>query len=266
MEANLRARLATAAAGIPLLVVLVGWAGREVFAGFLLLVALRALWEYFGVVFPESRKHRLLGTLFGGLLSASVIWGPGRAGAPAGWLMLLFAVYLFLGGPLKERLAGLAWTLLGTLYIGLLVPQWIFLFERDQGRRWVFFVLFVIMSGDTLAYFIGGRFGRVKLVPELSPGKTVEGALAYVAGGVAAGALGAPFLAPQIGWLEAVGLAGLLGLVGQLGDLFESWIKRAFAIKDAGTFLPGHGGVLDRIDSLVFAAAFTVLYLDAFHR
>jgi phosphatidate cytidylyltransferase len=129
----------------------------------------------------------------------------------------------------------------------------------------VFFVLLVIMMGDTAAYLVGNYFGKRKLVPEISPGKTVEGMLGYVTGSVLGGCLGASFLVTELGAIEVVAVSGILSLLGQIGDLFESSIKRVFAVKDSGTLLPGHGGVLDRLDSLIFPAVFATSYLKVFH-
>jgi phosphatidate cytidylyltransferase len=176
-----------------------------------------------------------------------------------------FSVYLCVRGELKERFMRLAFILLGGFYLGYLLPHWILLFRMAQGRYWVAFVLIVIVSGDTLAYFVGSRFGRTKLAPQISPGKTVEGSLGYMGGSAAAGLVAGNFLLPLLSRGEIVALSLALGILGQLGDLFESWIKRAFAVKDSGHLLPGHGGILDRLDSLIFPAAFTSAYLRIFH-
>ena len=130
----------------------------------------------------------------------------------------------------------------------------------------MFWVLAVIMSGDTMAYFIGRRFGARKLAPEISPGKTVAGIWGYVIGALIAGWLAALALFASIDWVEISILSVMLSILGQMGDLFESWIKRVFGVKDSGNLLPGHGGLLDRLDSLIFPAVFTTAYLQAFHR
>jgi phosphatidate cytidylyltransferase len=180
-------------------------------------------------------------------------------------LLLAFAVNFFLRGTIEERMQHLLWTLLGGFYVGFLVPHWILLFHRPDGRAWVFFVLLVIMSGDTFAYFIGRRFGKTKLAPAISPAKTVAGAWGYVVGGTLLGCGGAWLLFDEFSVLDAVLLSIMLSVLGQIGDLFESWIKRVFAVKDSGALVPGHGGVLDRLDSLIFPAVFMTIYLRYFH-
>ena len=169
-----------------------------------------------------------------------------------------------MSGRLGE-LKRLAWTLVGAVYLGYLLPHWVLLFRMPHGRAWVFFVLLVIMAGDTAAYFIGTHFGTKKLAPEISPGKTVQGAFGYVAGSVIVGCLGAKFLITELGATEVIALATMLSILGQIGDLFESLIKRVFAVKDSGILLPGHGGLLDRLDSLIFPAVFATTYLKVFH-
>jgi phosphatidate cytidylyltransferase len=267
VDANLRSRLVTGLIGIPLLLLLIGWGDDWLFHGFVLLLTLGALREYFVMAFPDRSKDQVMGIAFG-LAFSSVVFLPQFAPEElfvAPFFVVFFSIYLFLGGHLEERFTRLAWSLLGTLYLGYLLPQWTSLFRLPDGRAWVLFVLVVIMMGDTCAYFVGRRFGSKKLAPEISPGKTVEGAMGYIAGSVLAGCLAGLFLTAGLPWFELAALSFLLGIVGQIGDLFESWIKRVFAVKDSGTLLPGHGGLLDRLDSLIFPAVFTTTYLKVFH-
>ena len=267
VEANLRARIATAAAAIPLLVLLVGWGDPRLFAALFFFLTLAALREFFVVTLPGRSTEQLFGVAIGGALSLPLLL-PGTLGvgfALSIGLMLCFALYVLSDGPLQATLARLAWTLAGALYLGYLLPHWVVLFRMPNGRGWVFFVLLVIMMGDTAAYFIGKRFGKRKLAPAISPGKTVAGAWAYVGGCAVAGFLGAAFLVRGLPWPEAFFLAVVLSVLGQLGDLFESWIKRVSAVKDSGALFPGHGGLLDRLDSLIFPAVFTTAYLKVFH-
>jgi phosphatidate cytidylyltransferase len=267
VDANLKARLLTGLVGIPLLIVIIGWGDPWLFHGFFLLITVGALREYFAMGFPGRPHDQMIGIAFG-LAVSSIVFFPQLTPGDmvlAPLLVLMLSIYLFMHGPIEERLARLAWTLLGSLYLGYLLPHWSSLFRLPHGRAWVFFVLVVIMAGDICAYFVGRRFGTKKLAPEISPGKTVEGALGYVLGSVSAGCLTGIALAVGLSWLELAMLSGLLSVLGQVGDLFESWIKRAFAVKDSGRLLPGHGGLLDRLDSLIFPAVFTTTYLKVFH-
>ena len=267
VEPNLKARLGTGLVAIPLLILLVGWGSPWLVTAVFFIVTIAALREYFVMVFPERRLEQFFGVVFGSLLSL-LLFFPGTIGgefALSLGLILCFLLYVFTEGQLKEKLIRLAWTLVGALYLGYLLPHWVVLFRMPNGRGWVFFVLLVIMMGDTAAYFIGKRFGSKKLAPEISPGKTVEGAWAYVVGSAVAGCLGAAFLVRELAWPEALFLSVILSVLGQLGDLYESWIKRRSAVKDSGALFPGHGGLLDRLDSLIFPAVFTPLYLKVFH-
>jgi len=124
-------------------------------------------------------------------------------------------------------------------------------------REWVLLALFVTFGSDTAAYFIGKAFGKHKLAPQISPGKTWEGAIAGVFGGIVIALLftfSSPWQLP-IDYLEAVLLGAVISVVGQLGDLVESLLKRNFGFKDSGFLMPGHGGILDRLDSILFAGA-----------
>ena len=267
MGANLKARVITALIAIPTLVLFIAWAPSWLFAGFFFLLTIAALREYFAMIFPRRFAEQVIGIVLGTVIFLSLVL-PQVSEPEMGLgvsLVICFCGYLFIGGKLDEKLTRLAWTLLGCFYLGFLLPHWVLLLRLPHGRKWVFFILLVIMVGDSAAYFVGRRFGKRKLAPEISPGKTVEGALGYVAGSIAAGGIGGMFLLPESHAFEAIAVALCLSILGQLGDLFESWIKRAFAVKDSGSLLPGHGGLLDRLDSLIFPAVFTTTYLKVFH-
>ena len=267
MDANLNARIVTAAVALPILVWLVGWSPGWSFSVAILIVTVAALREFFAMVFPRAWKDQCLGILFGIAFSAPVFFE--QQLYVTLWLGILFvigfSVCLWTPGELAERLNRLLFSLLGGIYAGFLLPHWVLLFRQPNGRAWTFWVLAVVMIGDTVAYFIGRRFGVRKLAPQISPGKTVEGAWGYIAGAVAAGGVTATFLFVRFSWLEILMLSLIIGILGQLGDLFESWVKRVFAVKDSGRLLPGHGGLLDRLDSLIFPAVFTSTYLRVFH-
>jgi phosphatidate cytidylyltransferase len=267
VEANLKRRFLTAVIAISLVAGIVGWARPWLFTALILSVTALALHEYFAMALPGYPGEQVVGIVFGMTVSlAMVIPEPVNRQL---WfsllLVLIFAGYLFAKGKLHDKLTRLAWMVLGGLYIGLLMPNWIFVFRFSGGRRWVFFVLGVIVAGDSVAYFIGKRFGVKKLAPEISPGKTVAGAWGYIIGSVAAGTIAArSFLGAYPFW-EVTLLALILAGCGQVGDLFESLLKRVFAVKDSGSFMPGHGGLLDRLDSLIFSAVFANAYLRVLH-
>jgi phosphatidate cytidylyltransferase len=147
--------------------------------------------------------------------------------------------------------------------------------ELWAGAFLLLYLLLVVWTGDTLAYYAGRAFGRHKLAPRISPGKTWEGAIASLVAAVTVGGLMFSYAAQISGWLYHAGLvtrrhaylakappgiaavvilSAAINLAAQLGDLIESLIKRGAGIKDSGALLPGHGGILDRIDGLLFAA------------
>ena len=250
--------MTTAGVGIPLLIWLVGWSPAFVFSGFFLLLTLAALWEFYAMVFPQLWLGRALGILIGfGLAQLALAVGDvSTANFFVLALIFVFAALLFFREYSVHRLNRWSWTAIGGFYVGYLVPHLILLFAQPNGRAWVFWLFLVVMAGDSAAYFIGGRFGRHKLAPTLSPGKTFEGAWGYMAGAVLGGFVAAilafNLFSWRFSWWEILALSLAVSVLGQFGDLFESWIKRVHNVKDSGTLLPGHGGVLDRVDSLLF--------------
>jgi phosphatidate cytidylyltransferase len=260
-------RLITAAVVIPALVWIVGWGGAGIFSWLIFIVAALSLLEYYGMAFPARPKEQALGILSGLLVAAGILIHDVSGFAPwlAGAIVLLFSIHLFFGGGLEERYRNLAWTVVGTLYIGYLIPHAALLYRLPDGPRWIFFVLIVVMIGDTAAYFVGTSLGKRKLYTEVSPGKTVEGAIGSTAATLVAGIVAGNFFLPSYPWQEILGISLALSVLGQVGDLFESWIKRVFAVKDSGAMLPGHGGLLDRMDSLIFPLVFVTYYLRTLH-
>jgi CDP-diglyceride synthetase len=162
------------------------------------------------------------------------------------------------------------WTLTGILYMGWMVGHYVMLRQLDHGRELVILALFTTFACDTSAFFVGRTWGKHHMTPTISPHKTWEGAIGGFAGAVAA-ALALCFLLNLGSWTlplsypESAGVGCLIGVAAQLGDLLESMLKRRAGVKDSGNLLPGHGGVLDRIDSLVFTGVivyYFVLWVD----
>ncbi|MEN3791218.1 phosphatidate cytidylyltransferase [Fulvimarina sp. MAC3] len=147
------------------------------------------------------------------------------------------------------------WTLGGLLYAALASLPLGFLRSDDlTGLIALGFVAVVVWATDIFAYFTGRSIGGPKLMRSVSPNKTISGALGGLAAGVIFAAIYLAIFAPQVNF-ALLALASGLSVLGQCGDLFESWIKRRFGVKDAGRIIPGHGGVMDRIDALIFAAS-----------
>lgn len=163
-------------------------------------------------------------------------------------------------GDVRGGASRTAWVLLGGTYIGnCFARHSLLLYEVDRGQ-WVFVALAAIWTCDTVAYFVGKSTGRYPLSPAISPAKTWEGALAGFLGAVIGGTVVAAVFEPNA-WRVALGGSALLGVMGQVGDLAESLLKRCAGVKDSGAFLPGHGGLLDRLDSLTFAMPTLYWYL-----
>ncbi|MDD5289457.1 MAG: phosphatidate cytidylyltransferase [Dehalococcoidales bacterium] len=163
-----------------------------------------------------------------------------------------------------------AWTFAGILYVGWLLSYLVTLRGLNDGRSWVFLALFVTFGSDTAAYFVGRTTGKHKLAPAISPKKTWEGAIGGLLGAVI---ISLCFLLPTpvqlsayLNWWQAVILGLLVSIFSQLGDLVESLLKRNAGAKDSGKLFPGHGGALDRLDSIVFAVVvvyYWVLYVHS---
>ena len=157
--------------------------------------------------------------------------------------------------------ARIAWLLGGPIYASLLVPVDL-LRGLELGPRWVVLAMMLAFLSDTFAYFAGRAFGKNKLYEKLSPKKTIEGAVGGLAGAVGGAIFGATVMGLPIPIVDAVILGVVAGALGQMGDLFESLLKRSAGIKDSGNIMPGHGGLLDRTDALMFTSSATWLYAN----
>ncbi len=149
----------------------------------------------------------------------------------------------------------------GVVYIPLLLSLLILIRQVPDGFLWIFTLLLTVFAGDTLALYTGTYLGRHKLCPSISPGKTIEGSLGGVGANILAAVIMKPFFPADVGWGQLLLFCLLAGAAAQMGDLFESQLKRVSGIKDSGGLLPGHGGMLDRIDALLFATPVAYLLL-----
>jgi len=257
-------RLVSAAILLPLLYLLVEYGGVLPFAAVVVAVAAAGLWEFYALSAGAGNScWGKAGILLGSLVTASFAltreWPPAMA---LTWVVLILAVAHLLSpqkhGRVVERLGGTFW---GILYVGWLSGFLIALRRLPEGHHFLYFLFMVIMIGDTFAYYVGSSLGRRPLASRISPKKTVEGAVAGFGGSLAAAYGASIWFLPAMGgghWLAA---GSLLAVSGQLGDLVESMLKRSAGVKDSGGIIPGHGGVLDRMDSLLFAAPLLYFYI-----
>lgn len=178
-----------------------------------------------------------------------------------GVILILSLLFLFRLPVITEVHHRLGWLILGLVYLPFLLGHLIPLRLLPDGRQWIFMTLIVIMSCDTFAYFVGRKIGRHKLYPAVSPNKSVEGGIGGLIGAIFAIMIVKCTFLPILGFFDAALIGLLLGVMGQLGDLFESLLKRACQVKDSGNMIPGHGGILDRLDSLLFV--FPLVYYIA---
>lgn len=175
-------------------------------------------------------------------------------------LFVVFLLRLWDAQP-RESVQSLSLSLFGVVYIGFLLPHLLWVRWGPEGEAWLLFLLLVAMGGDTAAYAIGRQWGRRKLMPHISPGKTIEGSVGAIGGHLCAAGIAWWWLFPQRSGGEMVCVALVAGVLAQVGDLCESALKRACGAKDSGWLFPGHGGVLDRVDSLLFTGAFLYYYV-----
>jgi phosphatidate cytidylyltransferase len=165
----------------------------------------------------------------------------------------------------EQAFAAWGWTVAGILYIGWLMSNFVILRNLEDGRGWVFLAVLCTFASDSSAYFAGRALGKHKLAPYISPKKSWEGCVAGVAGAIITCAIVVYLFHLPVSYWQAILLGLLISVLGQLGDLVKSLFKRNMEVKDSGNVLPGHGGFLDRMDSLAFAGV-TVYYFVAFIR
>ncbi len=285
----LKKRVITALGGIPLLITVI-WFGEPWFTILVAIWGLLAVFEfyrmvaaskvspltYFGLIwtllFILSRDPDLLSflephfdlTLLTPLLLTSSL--------------ILSLIWLLLRRQKEGAFIGWAWTIGGILYIGWLLSYFVALrggyhplsITEAAGRNWVFLALFTTFASDTAAFFVGRALGKHHLAPRISPGKTWEGAIAGVFGAIIISlfftlpklfTIPNPLYLQDFRYWQAILLGLLVSVFGQLGDLVESLLKRNMGVKESGKLIPGHGGVLDRIDSVLFAGIVVYYYV-----
>jgi phosphatidate cytidylyltransferase len=289
MASELAKRVAVAAVGIPLAGVIIYLGGWYLAALLAVISALGTLEFYRIARVAGAEPFELAGAAAAALLVLSAAGSPPAQSIGHVWnatvaaLLVFGTMAIWWRWPDRRPLAAITTTIAGALFVGgtLAYAVWLRQYPVHSARpvpatadlsvAWrgvalVAFPLLITWINDSLAYFVGRAIGKHKLIPRVSPGKTVEGAIAGLVGGViVAVTLGRTVLEPQVGidaqlWAWALG-GVLIAAVAQIGDLAESLLKREAGIKDSGTLLPGHGGVLDRFDALFFAVPVSYWFL-----
>ncbi len=260
-------RLITAIVALPLLIGLIGKGGVFSLTILIGVVCVIAMWEYYRIVFHKTRRtsfgvFSVVGYIFGLL----IIWAAYEKSLEIilGLLVLntLFvgfaAVFQYKSG--SDTTGAVAKQILGVIYIPVLLACLVLIRQYPDGVRWIFLLLILVFSNDTGAFYTGTFLGKHKLCPMVSPGKTVEGAVGGLLVSVFAGLMFRHFFLPALPLALSVCFFVCVSVAGPVGDLFESVLKREGEIKDSGAILPGHGGILDRIDALLFAAPVAYLF------
>ena len=233
------------------------------------LAALIGLQEMLRMAAPNAPLWDRIGAFVAGIgLTSVAYFAPDQhAFAPAMLLcpIIVLASFLIQPHPIETVAHRMSGAFTAVFYVGLFFAALIYLSTRSCGANsgHAFLLLGgVVLLGDTGAYFMGKYLGRHKLYPAVSPKKTIEGSVGGILGGIV-GALAFKLFvdAPAMTWLDILGVAVPCAILGQVGDLCESLFKRSYGVKDSGTILPGHGGVLDRMDSVLFAAPYLLYYV-----
>jgi phosphatidate cytidylyltransferase len=267
----LRHRVATAAVGLPLIVLAV-WFDHPWFTVLMGAAALAGTYEFYRMA-GLDRRERLL--YLGLAWSLSLVLSHQYRHSHPHLLPLIITAAIVISllcslrRPSGEKaFHKWAWAIAGAFYVGWMLGYWLSLRglqPLEAGRNWVYLALLTTFANDTGAYFIGRARGKHRLAPTISPAKTTEGAL----GGLACSVIAAVIIATVLnlmapfgfGYWQIILLGLLIGVFAQLGDLVESLLKRSTGLRQSGDLLPGHGGVLDRFDSLIFVGPLAYYYV-----
>jgi phosphatidate cytidylyltransferase len=270
----LKHRVITGAVGVPL-VILAIWFGDPWFSFLIAAAAVVGTYEFYHMA-NFDRKDPLI--YLGLLWSLALVLSPHYRNPDVLPIVItatmLISLICLLLRPSRERaFRDWAWIMVGALYVGWMLSYWLNLrglkvgleYGSEYGRNWVYLAMLTTFANDTGAFFIGRASGKHKLVPTISPSKTWEGAI----GGLICAILAAIIIALLLNLISPftfkywqITLLGfLVSLFAQLGDLVESLLKRNTGVKESGNLLPGHGGILDRFDSLIFVGAMVYYYV-----
>jgi phosphatidate cytidylyltransferase len=251
---------------VPILFVVVWLLPPAYFTGLAVFAAALGQYELYGMakargIMPQTAAGIVLGSLI--VINFYRPLYP-YVGGPLFWttlcMLAVMVMRLFSRRAVEGALEDIAVTAAGIFYVALLLGFQVAILG-GSGKRWLVFLYLVIWASDTGAYYVGTAFGRHRLYEKISPKKSIEGLMGGMLAAMIIALLCTVWLVPSFGLLEAAVLGAFLAAFGTVGDLVESLIKRSSGVKDSGSLIPGHGGILDRMDSMLFAAPVLFYYL-----
>jgi phosphatidate cytidylyltransferase len=264
---NLLLRVLSAIVGLPLVGLLVFWREPLGFGIFSLVVAGVALREYVAMTLkgrPAAERGAVVAI---GVAFATAVYLRPDMGVAWAMTAVVLVAALVLSRPddMPTASARLAAAGFGIFYVAGLIVSLPLIHRRPDGSLWVTLALAVTFACDTGAYFAGRSLGRHKLAPAVSPGKTVEGGVGGLLAAFAFTVVARYTFFPALTWLDCVLVGLAAGILGPIGDLTESMLKRSAGVKDSGNLIPGHGGMLDRIDAVLFVGAYVYWHVRLLH-
>lgn len=261
-------RLYTALVFVPLFYLLVRYLPPVAFFGLVVGASWLALVELYRLHFEPRRTTMaiIMGLVMTTLLLSHLQWPQALPLHPLLLVMLAATLFFYLLSKhdLSRSLVDISVLIFGTLYIGFTLGHLLLTRALPEGVFLVFFVILVTWAGDTGAYYAGVSMGRTPLAPRISPNKTVEGLVGGCILAVVVSLIARAWFIPSFTIVDALVLGVLLTMAGLIGDLTESMFKRGAGVKDSGGLIPGHGGMLDRLDSLLLTAPTYYYYVTLF--
>jgi phosphatidate cytidylyltransferase len=266
MKNNLTIRIITGLLFLPVFYFVAWKLPTTYFTALVMAAAAVGQYEFYRMAHARGfHPNRALGMALGALVVMAFYHqsalGPGPVLSITASTLLVLAARLLSPRPVEGAVEDIASTLLGIFYVALLFAFQVSIRAGMHGKQWLVFLYFVIWASDIGAYSIGIPFGKHRLYEKVSPKKSMEGLIGALAAAAGMALLCRNWFMPPVSTGEAIALGLVLASVGTVGDLTESLFKRAAGVKDSGAIIPGHGGVLDRMDSMLFAAPVLYFYL-----
>ena len=254
-------RVITALILAPLFIALIWYGSFRIFASFIVMVSAICFFEYAQMAAVKGIEvFRLQGLILVLILPLSFIGSLEPVFAVTS--LAVISIFVSALADPEKGVERLAYTMLGVFYIGICLAAPILIRDLADGHKLILLACCGVWGADIGAYYVGRAIGKNKLAPKISPGKTIEGAIGGVALSIASCFLFAQFFFQEADTATVIASGLIGGVVGPAGDLSESMLKRFFGVKDSGTILPGHGGLLDRIDALMFAMPVFYVFIE----